>query len=123
MTAIDIAGLLREYGPVGVAALLAVVVVYQDRRLQRREEQYCALLERVIHALADARSAHTANAAALEAMRGTIAQVGDTLETQARDAEKTGREIAHDVANLRAGQEAIARVLERLRELARGGSA
>jgi methylthioribose-1-phosphate isomerase len=115
VTALDIAALLKEYGPIGVAAVLAAVVVYQDKRLQRHQEQYCALLERVIQALADAKSAHVANANALEAMRGTISQIGETLETQARETEKTGREVAHDVANLRSGQEAIARVLERVR--------
>jgi hypothetical protein len=124
VTALDIAALLKEYGPLGVVALLAAVVVYQDRRLQRREEQYCALLERVIQALADARSAHAANAGALDAMRGTVTQIGETIEVQAREGEKTAREVAHDVANLRAGQEAIARVLERLRDaMGRGGPA
>lgn len=116
MTAVDIANLLKEYGPWGLVAVFALVIAFLYKKVEARQDLYVALLERVISALADGKAGHTANAAALDAMRNTVEQTSDALVAQGREAEKTGGEVRHGIANLQSGQDGIARLLEKLRD-------
>lgn len=116
VTTIDIAALLKEHGQLGTIALLSGVIVYLFKLLQDRQEKYNALLERVVEALADQKAAHSASTSASHQIREAVDKLGEALGEQSSEAIRLATETRHGIANLAQGQNAIAAVLEKLRD-------
>lgn len=116
VTTIDIAALLKEHGQLGTIALLSGVIVYLFKLLQDRQEKYNALLERVVEALADQKAAHSASTAASHQIRDAVDKLGEVLDEQSSEAIKLASDTRHGINNLSQGQNAIALVLEKLRD-------
>ena len=116
VTTLDIAALLKEHGQTGAIALLAGVIVYMFKLVQGLHRENSVLLERVLSALADQKTAHTASTAASQQIREAVDKLGDALGEQSSETIRLATETRHGIANLAQGQNAIASVLEKLRD-------
>ena len=116
VTTIDIAALLKEHGQLGALAILAGVIVYLFKLLQDQQTKYNALLERVVGALGDQKAAHDASTSASRQIREAVDKLGEALSEQSSEAIRLATETRHGIANLAQGQNAIASVLEKLRD-------
>ncbi|GEP05578.1 hypothetical protein [Methylobacterium oxalidis] len=105
MTALEIADLLKDYGPWGLCGLFALVIVVLDRRLQACQDARIADAKVSAAAMERQTSTNTETATALNAMREGQTEVMRVVTLLQRDVE-------NDDERLREKLEGLARVVE-----------
>lgn len=120
MTALDIASLLKDYGPWGLTALMALVIIYQNNRGVTRDERHEALLERVIVVAEGYKVSVTTIATAVDGFKAVQTSLLDAMRELSREGEGDNREVRHMLSNLMQVVTANLETLKRIDDRGRG---
>jgi hypothetical protein len=100
MTALDIASLLKDYGPWGLNALFLLAIIYLSKGHEARDKRHEALLERVIVVAEGYKVSVTTIATAVDGFKAVQTSLVDATRELSREAEGDNREVRHMLSNL-----------------------
>ncbi|MFK5596502.1 hypothetical protein ACFZ8E_05790 [Methylobacterium sp. HMF5984] len=113
MTGVEIAGILKDYGPWGLCAILMLVIAKLYRDNQALSTGY---IERVILGLNAATSASTSVQGALSELRHLIDASGKAVGEHSGHIALLVEKVQHGFGNTASAMQAVANELQRLRD-------
>lgn len=116
MTAIEIAGLLKDYGLQGFCALLVVAVIILFSRLQESQAAQIRLVERLVTALEAAKDASSRLEQAQRSLEATLETRGQTVGDLSQQIKILAEKMTHGFGNLGQSLESFVRLVERERD-------
>lgn len=99
MTPVEYAGLLRDYGPWGIVAVLIGAVVYLHKGWQACQVDALRSVERLVTALEASKDAMERVEGALQGLRVTLDTRGQAVTDLARQVELVGLKVDHGHGN------------------------
>ncbi|WP_407529465.1 hypothetical protein [Methylobacterium oryzisoli] len=122
MTALDIAGLLKEYGGWGVASIFALVIYKLYTDLGACNSRAISDRDMVLKAMHGATTAAEKMNGLIEGITKTLRSHEDTSDDLAKQVELFTQESRHAIANVQTSLNAIVNRMDREREAVRGRS-
>jgi hypothetical protein len=113
VTALEIAGLLRDYGPWGLVALFGFVIASLHKDLKACNKSALDDRDRLIIAMHAAATAADKTTSVLDSIRQTLATHKDASEDLTKQVELAAQETRHQLANMHQALMGIAGKLDR----------
>lgn len=116
MTGLEIASLLKDYGPWGLVGLFGVVIVALYNALQQCQAAQIRLVERLVTALEAAKDASARLEDAQRSLGATLDTRGQTVGDLSQQIKILAEKMTHGFGNLGQSLESFVRLVERERD-------